>query len=604
MDGSFPGISPSGLCGLGIELPALAEVRIALTGGRGGGKFHVPHSDLRRYPSGGCRYAKPASEASTYQLFEVFDQVCKKCMIVLPDAPDALWRAAAFAAHRRDVVERALADREPRTWLGYARHAARHQPGDDEQFGHWLEAARADEDLAGDAAVLAGAWEQLASDQRAFLDSYAAQCPEVEAFNGARDAVKRCADTVQRRALDQVTAAVGGASRKRARMYEPAPKLDVWTLVCGVWLAARSRGHSAARAAEVAVAAAGRELAGTRVVDVTRLPEPPRTPGGVHASPAPWADAELTLWWPAAVAEMCATLEEQFEAESADASSRLLLVRDWPLTGTRDAPVAYLAASRVLGPVVPHGYRRVDDYVSWSGGDAAGPSYCAVVAAPAHLVAKLEKEQAAQPAHHEARFTASGPVTGSAADLEAAEDLLRAAFPFLPGDGDGEPPAPGPAVDGQRRARQAARGLTPPSGDEDHLYRVADTLRDGYRYWVPDGPDELELLEEMASWLRWSVLRVDVLCGRTGAEKSWASLFGTLESVGSAGIGLNPGGQHRTLRIPLHRIAALTGAPHWDRSHHAPPLWQPYEPLAPAAAARAGSTSGGLRAVPAPDGAR
>jgi hypothetical protein len=50
---------------------------------------------------------------------------------------------------------------------------------------------------------------------------------------------------------------------------------------------------------------------------------------------------------------MCACLEEKFTAESADASARLLLVRDWPLAGTRDAPVACLAASPVLGPVVP-----------------------------------------------------------------------------------------------------------------------------------------------------------------------------------------------------------------------------------------------------------
>ncbi|ROP55967.1 hypothetical protein [Streptomyces sp. PanSC9] len=41
-------------------LPSLAEVRIALTGGRGNAKFHVPTSDLRCY-SGACRHSKPAS---------------------------------------------------------------------------------------------------------------------------------------------------------------------------------------------------------------------------------------------------------------------------------------------------------------------------------------------------------------------------------------------------------------------------------------------------------------------------------------------------------------------------------------------------------------
>ncbi|MFI6688425.1 hypothetical protein [Streptomyces sp. NPDC050485] len=103
MDRSFPEISPRGFAGLGITLPALAEIRIALTGGRDTAKFHVPPSDLRRYHHGTCQYSKPADQAATYPLLEAFGRVCKKCAIVLPPAPDALWRAAAFAARRRDV---------------------------------------------------------------------------------------------------------------------------------------------------------------------------------------------------------------------------------------------------------------------------------------------------------------------------------------------------------------------------------------------------------------------------------------------------------------------------------------------------------------------
>ncbi|MCZ1011928.1 hypothetical protein O1L68_40170 [Streptomyces lydicus] len=304
---------------------------------------------------------------------------------------------------------------------------------------------------------------------------------------------------------------------------------------------------------------------------------------------------------------MCTLLEEDFEAESADTANRLLLVRDWPLTGTRDAPVAYLAASPVLGPVVPHGYREVGDYVSWSGGDTAGPSFSAVVAAPAHLVAKLEKEQAAQPSYHERRFTVGGPVTGGAADLEAAEELLRAAFPLLPGDGVGEPPVPSAAVTEQREARHAARGQRL-AGEEERLYRLADSLGGGYACWVPGGPEELEPLERLVSWLRWSTLRVDVLCGPTGTADRWASVFGMLESVTTAGLGFSPGGRHRTLHIPWHRIVALTGAPRFDRGHRAPDLWQPYEPVdappPPPAGPRPALIRGaGLRAIPTPDGA-
>ncbi|MFD6967213.1 hypothetical protein [Streptomyces sp. NPDC059949] len=599
---AFPELSGRGLAALAIELPALAEIRVALTGGRGG-KFHVPHSDLRRYSSERCRFAKPAAEAATHRLAEVFEQICKKCDIVLPKAPDALWQAAAFAARRQDQLDRARADRDPQTWLGYARHAARWAPGDNEQFRRWLDTARTDSALTADAAVLAGAWEQLETQFRDFLDGYAARCPEVEAYNGARDALRRCADTDQRRELDQVGAAVGGLSRRRARMYEPEPHLDVWTLVCGVWLAARSRGRGAEQSANLVHAAVADELRGARVRDITQLPVPSATPGDQHADPAAWADAELALWWPRAVSAACARLEEEYEAESATLSARLLLVRDWPLTGTRDTPVAYLAASPVLGPVVPHGHREVDDYVSWSGGDTAGPSYAAVVAAPAHLVAKLEREQAAQPSRYEPRFTAGGPVAGGAADLLAAEALLRQAFPFLPGDGDREPSSPADEVIRQRRARRSADRRRRDEAGEERTYRIASALRDGYSCWIPDSPQALAELEEMASWLRWSALRLDVLCGRDADQPSWASLFGTLEAVDTGGIALNPGGRHLPLHVPVHRIVALTGAPHWERAQRTPALWQPYD-LLPAPIADPGPGPGRLRVVPATDPAR
>ncbi|MFJ1662485.1 hypothetical protein [Streptomyces anthocyanicus] len=607
---SFPEIPARGLAGLGVELPGLAGIRIALTGGRGTAKFHVPPPDpgLRHFHHDACRYSKPADQASTYGLLEVFERICKKCPIVLPAAADALWRAVAFAAGRREVLDRAEAEREPRTWLGYARAAAQHDPGDDELVDQWLRQARADTALAKDADTLADAWDRLNSAHRSFLDRYAAECPEVEAYNGARDAVRRSVGSEQRRVLDQVSAAVGKVSRTRQRTYGPPPELDAGALVCGVWLAARSRGHSARRAAELAHSAAGTELVGTQVVDVTRLPVPPRTDGSAYETPAAWANEELQQWWRSAVADMCTRLEADFEAESADAASRLLLVRDWPLTGTRDAPVAYLAASPVLGPVVPYGYRQVDDYVSWSGGDSAGPSFGAVLAAPAHLVAKIEKEQAAQPSHQQARFTAGGPITGGGADMEAAQELLRTVFPMLPGDGDGEPPLPAAAVAEQRAARHAARGQRLAGEEQQQLYRIADSIGGGYACWVPGDPEELEPFARLVSWLRWSTVRVDMLSGPSGAADRWVSVFGTLEPATTTHLGISPGGRHRTVRIPWHRIVAVTGVPRYDRGYGTPDLWQPYEPVdapppPPPGPRPSLIRGGGLRAVPSPDGA-
>lgn len=291
MTRSLPAISTQGFAALGVQLPALAAVRVALTGG-GGGKYHVPPSDLRHYSYGGCRHARPAADAATYPLFEVFGEICKKCSVTLPGPPDSLWRAAAFAAEKAAALQRARTDRAARTWLGYARYAAQQQPGDEEQFEAWLKQARTDRKLAKDARALSGARKELTAAFAEFLAGYAADCPEVDAYNGARDAVRRTAGSQERRVLDEVTAAVAGKSARRARQYEYElePQLAVWQLVSGVWLAARSRGLDAAATAELVRVAVSRELSGARVVDVSRLPAP-QTQGGAYESPSAWANA-------------------------------------------------------------------------------------------------------------------------------------------------------------------------------------------------------------------------------------------------------------------------------------------------------------------------
>ncbi|WP_331725878.1 hypothetical protein [Streptomyces sp. NBC_00470] len=594
----LPPIPARGFAALGVQLPALAKIRVALTGGRGT-KFHVPPSDLRPYSFGGCRYARPAADAATYPLVEVFGEICKKCAVSLPRAPDALWRATAFVCERAEALQRARADRAARTWLGYARYAAQQQPGDEEQFDAWLKRARTDRKLARDARTLADACKTLTGEFAEFLAAYAADCPEVDAYNGARDAVRRTADSEERRALDDVTAAIAGTSALRTRYYEPQPRLDVWQLVSGAWLAARSRGLDTARTAQLVRDSVSRDLADARVVDVTRLPAP-QTPGAGHASPAAWADHELALWWPRAVTEACARLEAEFEAESAQSAPRLLLVHDWPLTNTRDAPVAYLAACPVIGPVVPFGYRRTD-YFSGAG-DVRGPSYSAVIAAPGHIVAKLETEQAAvQDRYSPPRFVAAGPVTGRRrTDTAAAVKLLRTAFPVLPTDADGVSGAVPDVVAEQRRARAAAGYRIAPGDDDERASRIASSLSDGYGCWIPGTSEQTVFLKELRTWLSWQVLRLDVWCGPEDGEGIWASLFGTLSEVDDGMLALRPGGEHRAVRIPLSRVVALVGAPRWDPNHpyQDAPLWKPYEPVASRGAEAVAEPQHHLRVLP------
>ncbi|MEU5241659.1 hypothetical protein ACH4UR_35715 [Streptomyces lydicus] len=596
MSQSLAAISAQGLEILGVELPALAAVRVALTGG-GSGKYHVPHSDLRRYSYGGCRHARPAADAATYPLLEVFGEICKNCSVSLPDAPNALWRAAAFSADRAMALQRARADRAVRTWLGYARYAAQQQPGQEEQFAVWLKRARTDRKLAKDARALAQAHKELAADFIEFLAGYAAACPEVDAYNGARDAVRRTAGSAERRVLAEVTAAVAGKSARLPQRYEPQPEVDVWQLVCGVWLAARSRGIGADRTAGLVQDAVSRELAGARVVDVTRLPAP-QTRGEGYESPSAWADHELAVWWPRVVADACARLEAEFEAESAYTAAQLLLVHDWPLTNGRDAPIAYLAASPVLGPLVPFGFRRRDYFSDI--GDATGPSYSAVIAAPGHIVAKLEKEQAAQGAHYSPRFVAGGPVTGRRrTDQSAALKLLRTAFPVLPSDAGSGPAEVLAAVEEQRRARAAASHRLERGDADERASRTAAALSDGYGCWIPGGSEETAFLKELHQWLSWQVLRLDMWCGPEGAEGVWASLYGTLDDVGEGELTLKPGGQHRPVRIPLNRVVALVGAPRWDRDHYQEaPLWKPYEPVPVPNAASVSPAQRHMRVLP------
>ncbi|MCC2280742.1 hypothetical protein LKL35_36005 [Streptomyces sp. ET3-23] len=146
---------------------------------------------------------------------------------------------------------------------------------------------------------------------------------------------------------------------------------------------------------------------------------------------------------------------------------------------------------------------------------------------------------------------AAGPVTGRRrTDLAAALKLLRTAYPVLPADADSGPDTVPAPVEEQRRARAAASYRLERGDDGEWASRIASSLSDGYGCWIPGGSEQIEFLKELGTWLRWQGLRLDMWCGPEGGDGTWASLYGTLDEVGSGMLALKPGGRHRPVRIP------------------------------------------------------
>ncbi|MFI6986443.1 hypothetical protein ACIBSV_48945 [Embleya sp. NPDC050154] len=577
---ALPALGPVVHEQLGVELTGLAAVTVALTKGRT--KYHIPRADLRRSYTD-CRHAGEAKDAAAYRLLEVFDAICRHCTVVLPPGAEALWRAAAAVAGHRAWLARARDGDGAHTWMTYARHAAHLAPGEDEQIRRWLERAAGDEASAADARLLTEAWETFLAERVAFLEEYTEGCPRIGAYDGARQAVERARRSPEHAMCDRVSAAVSGPTRGYDVWHRD---LDVWSTTSRAWLVARSRGASARTAAEFARDAAAGELAGAHVRDVTRLPAVASTCGAFHAGPAEWADAELAAWWPTVVGAACERLEAAFEEQGGDGSSRLLLIRDWPLTGARDEPIAYLAACPTLGPVLAFGRHRVDDY----GGRSRGLSYAAVITAPAHVVAKLDADQA-RFHEDERRFTVGPPAAGGDADLEAARVLLREVFPFLPGDADGEDTTASETV---RRERRAVRAAFP-----DQLQASEDPYgaHHGRRVWAPGEDGALAPLHEERLYPH-QLLRLDIECGRRDERTFLASVFGSLAGVGERHIDFRPvaEGRHPPVAIPVNRLVALTIRPEWQ-SRHDETTWQPYESV-DAREAATPSPRGGRRLRP------
>ncbi|MGW1002124.1 hypothetical protein ACWDBD_19875 [Streptomyces sp. NPDC001118] len=567
----LPHVGANDLDLLGVAMPALRELKVTLT--RGGSKYHLPRDEKRFRLGGGCRHQGLPEFAQPFPLMGVIGEICKRCYVTLPDAADVLWRTTALVAAHAAELERVRGAEEMRTWLGYARYAARLAPVEDALVEGELDRAAADASLAGDVAELRAAWRRLLADRASFLDSCADACPRIESFNGAQEAVTRAADTPELEACAEVSAAVGPASVSRGLPWS-REAADVRAVVCSAWLQARSRGAGAARAAGVAHAAVSQLMEKCRVRDVAALPES-TLPGGQFTSPAQWADAELGVWWPKVVAKACRRLEEEFDAEASASASRLLLINDWPLTHNSDAGVAYLAASPRFGPAVPYGYRPQGGYGGVLKTTATGPSYAVVITAPANIVDKLVADQDERISRFDPpRFQAGEVLSGTEPEPGAVEDLLRKAFPFLPGDAEQESGNVSQQVKEAREAQAAASAPLP-----EKRYERRELFRGGEYVWTPGRDGGPDLLEELLPY-RSEYVRLDVECGRRDADPFLASLFGSVHPAGEHRLDFRAAGCHAPLPVPMHRVVAATGAPRWEPggafSRPADPLWQSY----------------------------
>ncbi|MEW2290548.1 hypothetical protein [Streptomyces sp. NPDC047841] len=144
--------------------------------------------------------------------------------------------------------------------------------------------------------------------------------------------------------------------------------------------------------------------------------------------------------------------------------------------------------------------------------------------------------------------------------------LLRGAYPYLEVDAerDGACAQPTSLVTKARAARRDARpAMGAGRGGLDSIERYNDLVVGAYT-WVPDhdhpGAAAAELAEVPIHWLGDWTLWVDVECGRR-PDTALHRLYGTVTffDPDTGHVGLSPTGGHPAIRLPVHRIVALSG---------------------------------------------
>lgn len=574
---------------LDIDLPAVVEAKTQLVR-TGTGKWHVPVPEGKTW--GHCQHAARLSGRAPEQVvvLEALAELCSGCVnaVELPDGTEELWRALEEIL-RADARASSLAGAsEPHTWPSYAKALERAARHDDAAVRALLKPVLDHAELGAQGWRALRAWTAVVERSDEALAAYRAAAPPAAATTSVTAA---CDAVAADRTVHEESRALGAVLGTGYGYGYGRPSLELWTMVRAAWTMAREQGQDAGGALDYASAVVAREWGKARVRDVTALPLPALTCAAGHASPAAWAEAEFHHQWHSFVQRWCARLEAELAGASQGSDKQqLLLVCGWPLTGSHDRDLAFLAQYEQIGPRVPWGAgQRYNPYGENLPADAV------VVAVPAFAAERALEHATGQRGRlitgeplAEGGLTPDGPTP---AVLGAARALLRTAFPLLAEDvaEDGRRPRLSERVREARALLRGRRGSEPPvhwapQREEDSRWRWKESFELGQWIWVPDdtaaGPASQQLRELTEPYPPRGVMRLIVETGARG-DTAVHVLYGAVGGWDSRRRVLTFTGRdtEHQLSVPVHRIVGLTGDR--DRRSHDGPLWEEYTPPSP-----------------------
>ncbi|GAA3236350.1 hypothetical protein GCM10010468_70560 [Actinocorallia longicatena] len=465
------------------------------------------------------------------------------------------------------------------SWLGYARAVDDRSRESDAGGMAELECAQLHGDLEDDRRSILECWARIDEDWTRTLEAYRKSALEPAVASLYSAACGRVAGRKDHREESKRLATITADTAAYRRDY------DVLELVLSTWKAARMSGAAPGVARKLAVKAARSHYRGKSVHDVSALPEPALTSWSGHSSPAAWADDEFLALWETTVGKWLDEVEaEAVGAAEAEGGRQLLLVRGWPLTHDRDADLAYLAAFPQLGAPVPDIARPIE-----IGFLQSSPAWAVVLAVP-----RLAAEHAAAlpvPDECPARVVAGAEIKGNPSS-ESVDELLRLAYPYLPGDSAADGPNASPSA-GVMAARaeyssKVSENLAKAkaAGTDRLVEASAEGWRRGNRWSPPAGAPDSGARELVAllEALNFNVdVEIEVETG-TPSEPGRHVLYGTITGLDQTKLDLDftPAGHHRTIPVRLHRVISIAGCNYesgaviWNE-HGDRPRWESWK---------------------------